>query len=434
MNNNEIIIYGAGNQGRAARNVLESQGLYLTAFADKDERKVAFGAWEGTKVISLDNLRAMDKETPIIIGIGAARVDLLREIDNMLTSWGFTNIFWSAVEFMEKAYPGKELNKTYYGIGISTNVGCSIACKWCAQKLHVSKYKERLSKQAPDLPKDYMMTFETFKKCIDKVPKNASVNFCGFSEPFLNPQTTDMILYTAEKGHEIALLTTLVGLSEKNFERLKNVEFDFITPHLPDKDGNATIPVTDDYLKLLIKFFKTFEYAIGSSGKQRGLLVSFHGEINPKVFETLKNAGIDLSLYRNASEKARPIAGHVIPDYSKMIPLPHNNFPLYCGSPLYSQMKDCNKDDIKFLDETLQITPFVFPNGDVTICDHDYGLDLILGNLFQSEFIYFFKDNILYNKIRIAQSDPTADILCRKCEFAVNANQINMITRNSHLN
>jgi hypothetical protein len=47
------IVYGAGDQGRAARRVLESQCFVVTAFADCNEIKVSRAQWEGVKIIGI---------------------------------------------------------------------------------------------------------------------------------------------------------------------------------------------------------------------------------------------------------------------------------------------------------------------------------------------------------------------------------------------
>jgi hypothetical protein len=427
-----IIIYGAGAQGRAARRILESQGLTPAAFADRDETKIARGEWEGVKVIGIDALLAMDAATPVIIGIGASRMDTLREVDNMLIGFGFVNVFWSAVEYIKKRIPNGQLKPSFYGFEFSTNVGCTVACKWCAQELFVSRYAERLACQAPELPKDWQLSFETFKKICDKIPtdKNMSVDFSGYAEPYLNPQTTDMILYTAGRGHKIQLFTTLQGMTPNDIKRLKAVRFEHIVPHLADKDGNAKIPVTDDYLKLLVEFWEAFGYAIGYTNDLLVKGVSYHGELHPKVADALKKAGIDIHQYSNFSEKNWTIASHV---QTNDIQVYEADFPIQCGQISYTNTKYINSDDKKFFDEKLHMHGICFPNGDVVACSRDYGMELVLGNMLQTDYYDLFDGNPEYERILAAQRDPNADVLCRKCEFAFDRRQMELVTRATHL-
>jgi sulfatase maturation enzyme AslB (radical SAM superfamily) len=343
---------------------------------------------------------------------------------------GFANIFWSAVEFLEKTYPDKELKKTFYGLEVCTNVGCSVRCKWCAQELFVSRYAERIGTQPPELPKDFKMSLKTFIKCIDQVPRNISVDFSGYSETFLNPLAAEMILYAARKGHKIILYTTLQGMTDADIDSLKDVEFEHIMPHLPDKDGNAKIPVTDEYLKLLVKFWETFGYAIGDSNNILASGISFHGELHAKVAETLLSNGIDISKYSNFSEEALPMAGHVKTDAREEA---NNRFDIACGLTSYRDTRSINKDDLKFFNEKLQTMPVLFPNGDVAVCNHDYGLEMVLGNILQTGYYGLFDGNPKYERILAAQKDPNADVLCRRCEFAFDRRQMELVTRETGL-
>jgi hypothetical protein len=85
------------------------------------------------------------------------------------------------------------------------------------------------------------------------VPKTTTVRFTGVSEPFLNPECPDMILWAHEHNYKIVLYTTLVGLTPENADHILHIPFDKLVLHLPDALGNAKIPVTKDYLETLGK-------------------------------------------------------------------------------------------------------------------------------------------------------------------------------------
>ena len=93
---------------------------------------------------------------------------------------------------------------------------------------------------------DRVMSLETFKTCVDKVPSNAEIAFSGFAEPFLNPRCMDMIEYAYENNHPVSLYTTLVGASLEDVKRLGRINFYDFVLHMPDKDMN--IEVNDEYL------------------------------------------------------------------------------------------------------------------------------------------------------------------------------------------
>ena len=76
---------------------------------------------------------------------------------------------------------------------ITTKIGCDINCKYCPQKLLISRYFSE------NIDRPVFMSFETFKTCIDKVPTDVKITFAGMSEPWLNQEFTKMFSYASEK-------------------------------------------------------------------------------------------------------------------------------------------------------------------------------------------------------------------------------------------
>jgi len=60
-------------------------------------------------------------------------------------------------------------------IAVSSVIGCKNFCNYCPQNKVIKAYSKR--------SKINVMSFETFKTCIDKLPKETIINFAGFSEP-----------------------------------------------------------------------------------------------------------------------------------------------------------------------------------------------------------------------------------------------------------
>ncbi len=117
---------------------------------------------------------------------------------------------------------------------------CCNVCKFCPQDVLTLSYKGR--KQ---------MTLTDFKTIIDKIPKS-TISIAGFSEPFVNQGCTDMIEYATEKGHSVIVYTTLVGMTIPQYDRLKkNYGVKSLVIHLPDKEGNTKIKITEEYKQLL---------------------------------------------------------------------------------------------------------------------------------------------------------------------------------------
>jgi hypothetical protein len=144
---NKIICYGAGTQGQQVKRMLEGLGLKLDFFADKNLSVISRVAIDGVKIISIEELNELDKQIPIIIGIGVHKKEVIEEIDTMLVRMGFANIFYSAIEMVEVFYPELQKKEIYFYdvFDITTNIGCSINCRYCPQKLLISRYKQHIN-------------------------------------------------------------------------------------------------------------------------------------------------------------------------------------------------------------------------------------------------------------------------------------------------
>ena len=91
---------------------------------------------------------------------------------------------------------------------------------------------------------------------MDGVPKTTIIRFVGYSEPFVNQECCDMILWTHEQGYRIGIFSTLVGLTPKDADRILHIPFTEFILHLPDAEGNAHIHITPKYLAVLGKVLK----------------------------------------------------------------------------------------------------------------------------------------------------------------------------------
>ena len=99
-------------------------------------------------------------------------------------------------------------------IDITTCVFCKNGCSYCPQELLKKHYKGTKT-----------LTLKKFKQVLNNIPTTIELLFCGFVEPFQNPECVDMMLYAHKKGYRIRVFTTLIGLSEKDAERIKDIPF-----------------------------------------------------------------------------------------------------------------------------------------------------------------------------------------------------------------
>lgn len=261
-------------------------------------------------------------------------------------------------------------------IELTLAMGCPLNCHYCPQKLLLNRYFEN------DQHRSHMMSFDTFKTILTRVKKGGSVCFSGMCEPFLNPECDDMILYAYQQGYRILLLTTLQGFHKGSIDKLKNIDFDSITLHIPDKEGNSKFIITEEYLELLKLFHENFHVSS----------YSCHGTIHP-VVEPYINKKIFLS------NTMFDRAGNLEYDMQKYEP----KGEIIC-------MVGTNESSGSW-------TPEVLPDGTLTLCCMDYGMKHILGNIVTSELEEIL-DGKEYHTFQKGLKQDTIDILCRKCIMA----------------
>ena len=242
---------------------------------------------------------------------------------------------------------------------ITTHIGCPMACLDCPQQLLQSHYEG---------PRD--LDLDDYKRVIDKIPAGTRIDFSGMCEPFMNPHCADMILYAAEKGYSLALYTTLQGATMEDYERLKDVRYEVVTIHLPDRESRSSFRVTDRYLDLLA-LWECDNY-------------SCHGTIDPRVWPSLKGRHLITFMHDRAGNvEGRP---HLTIDPRR---------PLTCAT------------SGKAMDHNV-----LLPNGDVLMCCMDYGQTGKFGNLFTQSY-----EEVLYSEAacRMRATLEEGESICRHC-------------------
>jgi hypothetical protein len=219
------------------------------------------------------------------------------------------------------------------------------------------------------------------------MPREIRVTFAGFTEPWLNPKTTDMVLYANEQGHPISVFTTGIGMSLSDLERIKNVPFaggpngGFVL-HLPDQERKAKHPITDRYIKVIERF-----------GEIHSEISNFTLMCMGTVHESVRHIFPEAPTYQMWSRAGNLLGESIMKpellnrkdEYKSVY---HGEKPMTCGclEELYHNI--------------------MLPNGDVSLCCMDYGLEHILGNLLDQDFEDVIPEN---NK---------CFNLCRFCENA----------------
>lgn len=271
-------------------------------------------------------------------------------------------------------------------IEFTTVIGCRNNCVYCPQKQLIHQYHLTGTDHTP------VLSLKNFKTIVDKIPTKIEINFAGFSEPFQNPDCTDMIIYVHKQGHIVNIYTTLRGLTIASFKKIiKHVPFNttgeprFVI-HLPSEAKFENIPVNQQYLDLLTAVIQS---KINVSYSYLG------GKLSAKVEKLLKKYRVHVH-YGEIISRAGNLS------------LDSTNTPNTKTNKIRCESHQGLRGHV------------ILPNGLVVLCCMDYGLKHILGNLLTDDF-NSISNGIELKRVLRGLDNPDEDILCRQCELATNA-------------
>jgi len=267
---------------------------------------------------------------------------------------------------------------------ISTNVACRVQCDFCPQELHIEQYSSKNQLENISYGKPAQMSFDTFTKCLSTIPKSVIISFAGYTEPWLNPDCSKMIIHAYKKGHTIEVFTTLVGMKLEDIALIKHVKFSVFHLHLPDNENIAKIAVNQNYLDILKQLLLEIPNVTGMS----------MGYLHPKI-KFSSNTVLTPDVMINRA----------------------NNVKIVKPNERQSGHLVCNKASKLDLVDIVDIN-VLLPNGDVSLCHMDYGLKHILGNLLVLSYDSLFKSS-QYLEFHKKQKSFDSDVLCRFCPEAI---------------
>jgi len=279
-------------------------------------------------------------------------------------------------------------------MAITPVIGCRVECSFCPQSLLMNRYQEENNLEKITFGKPVMMSFSTYKTCIDKLPSDVDIHFSGYSEPWLHPECTKMLLYAFEKGHRISVFSTLVGMTVKDVELFKHVPFKIFNIHLPDSELYAKIAINKNYLQVLTEII---------SSDIQNLTCMTMGDLPPKIQQIV---GV-----KNPRRKMHNRTGNN--ETGEKTPKKYG--PLFCRLAF--------ENGVNTLDSNV-----LLPNGDVCLCCQDYGMDHVIGNLVSSDYSSLFQSKEFQSVIeKLSQYD--SDIMCRICKYSLPAKKNIVIKR-----
>lgn len=262
-------------------------------------------------------------------------------------------------------------------IEITSRIGCRNMCKFCPQEKIIREYGKKSN--------EYEMSFDTFKICLEKVPKDVRIDFSGMAEPWLSHECTKMLLYAYNSGHKkIAVFTTGVGMTLDDIEKIKHIPFEVFCVHLIDREHNTKIIFDKSYFNLINKIntsnINNLEYM--TMGRPHIKLKQLLG--GKIVSKDMVSRGGNLKNF-----KVINITGKI-----------------KCSFPQWPERN------------------VLLPNGDVLLCCMDYGMKYVLGNLLDISYKDLFRSSVYKNVIKRIKNTKFGDVICRHCEMAISDNSL----------
>jgi hypothetical protein len=377
-----IVIYGAGRVAKPIIYRFKEEKITITFFAVSD-MSINEKDFFGIQVKQIEDVNLDSNDTLIIIAVKYVWAnDVLEKIKEN----GYGNYIFPPKEI--DLFAREQSDEVYRPVmEITLKVGCKINCKYCPQELFLKKYFS-------DKKREEYLSLENFKKCLLKLPRNTIISFCGFVEPFLHPQAIEMIEYTWQQGYKIKLYTTLVGLTKAGFERIRNIPFHYVVLHTPDEQGYANIPMTEEYFEIL-----------------------------------------DMALEQKRLDGSRFIDTANCQGIPHKDVLKHTKGKLRIMSELYDRAGNLEKDDcLKSVGEVsgpiycVRVNDrlnnnVLLPDGTVLLCDFDFGMKHVLGNLLEESYEEIMSGNNMQQIVQALDNDECS-LLCRKCNYAINVDTI----------
>lgn len=246
-------------------------------------------------------------------------------------------------------------------------VGCPLRCTFCPQDKLIGAYGRDQTKY---------LSLENFRSVLAKVPPYVRIDFSGMSEPWANPDATEMLAHALARGFKITVYTTLQGMTD--YQRVVDLllehrdQVEIVVVHLPDELGNMrgfkptptywSARAAFDAMKPLLRAYQTMAMSEGWIGLTRA------GNLDQKV------ASVETT--------------------------PQHSTPLCCSfTPFY----DHN---------------VLLPNGDVVLCCMDYSAKHRIGNLLSDDYFSLFSSEGMNALREQNMKYGQGDSLCKTCSRA----------------
>jgi len=266
---------------------------------------------------------------------------------------------------------------------LTTMIGCPLMCTFCPQDNLRTQYGTS----------EKYMTQRDLTTMLVKLPRNTRVDFSGMSEPWANPECTAMLEEVLYMGFNVAIYTTLYGMTDP--ERVRKVvedhykQIEVVMIHLPDANGNMKGWKNSEEWQKAISIISRLRVPCGVGA----MTMDRNGIVHPEIRNLVGTLPGWVGHTRADSLNLEQIEGQVISI------TPHNEFSLTCKStPFYDRN-------------------VLLPNGDVVLCCMDYDLKHVIGNLLTQTYDEVMQGKPLMDLTAINEAPEFNKCsICKSCE------------------
>ncbi len=376
----DIIIYGAGKAAQLLIELLKNKNISISGvcvsnkYENNDEIL-------GYRVVQFDEANFTPRKTEILIGFIERKE---KTIEFELTSQNFYKVVPLPRQILElDSWERERISKPI--IEVTPSIGCRVHCKYCPQDILVKRYFKN------DKNRKSVMTLDDYKRYLDMLPIDTIIDFSGFVEPFLNADSVEMMIYTAEQKHKMTLYTTFRGLSYEDFQVVKNLPFNYVCIHTPDADGYAAIPMTEEYFTI----FKEALVSKKADGTSFIDTANCQSRPHPKIVDITNGK---LKIYCELQDRAGNLDTN-----SNVLSHAKNKGKMIC-----SRAPRLNHN-------------VLLPDGTIVLCCNDFGMRHVLGNLNESTYDEIISGISARNIKEAMNKGNVSGNICEKCIFATEA-------------
>lgn len=371
-----LYIYGAGMRGAEFYKILLRNGIkvdgFIVTIMGNENTKQGLPIIKAEKVIT-------DISAGIILGLSDTNA---YDVKKYLES--------KKADFSRVIDGGKYLSeyRDIYGLRndpyleITPIIGCRVNCRFCPQKVLIDAYF------SSDKNRKKVLSADDFKQFLENTPKNCGIMFAGMAEPFLNPECTKMLQMACEAGRNVRLYTTLEGATEGDVDAILNMPLQFVGLHVADKKKYAHITVSDQYYRNVKKLIEAKKINSDSS-----FIDDITAQADPD--EKIKKLCIDrFEIITSVQDRAGNLneSGVEKRDYR----ITNEKFTCcYCGPDINNHV--------------------VLPDGTLLLCQMDYGMKHVMGNLLVNTFDELRQSEVIKNVLEATKGNHTCELLCDTC-------------------